>query len=232
MASNAREAILSALRQGLKRSPHPDAAGPRPGYDEPRPDIPEHDFWKKFQEELEPLGAQVFFAKDKTEAKESLTRILKEREIKSAVLWDHPVLEALGIEQILQDAGLKIPPDAPGRKNFCARAEAADLGVTSAQAVILESGSLVVRADKGLERATSLIPPVHLAVVADPERLSHITDTAGLLRAWINKDGRLPSAVHVITGPSSTADIELVKVLGVHGPLELIVLVVLKGHGT
>ncbi len=227
MAGNAREAILFALRQGLKASPYPDAkAGPGPGDGEPRPEIPDHDFWKKFQEELKSLNAQVFFARDQTEARETLARILREQQVQSAVLWDHPVLEALGATQVLRDAGVKILPNAASPENFCSQAEAADLGLTAAQAVILESGSIVVRAGKGMERATSLIPHVHLAVVARPEKLLHIPDITELLRRWQDKDGRLPSAVHIITGPSSTADIELVKVFGVHGPLKLIVLVV------
>jgi len=234
MTSDARETILSRLRQGLKASSgpelEPDAqAAPSSGHEKPRPDIPDHDFWKKFQEELKSLNAQVFSAKDLTKAKEMLARILKEREVKSAVIWDHPVLEALGAARVLRDAGVKILPDASSREGFCSQAGAADLGVTSAQAVILESGSLVVRAGKGLERSTSLLPPVHLAVVADAKRLTHIPNLAGLLRTWKDEEGRLPSAVHVITGPSSTADIELVKVLGVHGPLKLIVLMVLEG---
>ena len=39
-------------------------------------------------------------------------------------------------------------------------------------------------------------------------------------------DGRMPSMLSFITGPSRTGDIERILVLGAHGPKELVVILI------
>lgn len=69
----------------------------------------------------------------------------------------------------------------------------------------------------------SLVPPVHIAVL----KASGIYDT---LSAAMKEEGwaeRMPTNLLLISGPSKTADIELTLAFGVHGPKELIVLILL-----
>lgn len=94
---------------------------------------------------------------------------------------------------------------------------AADLGITGALAGVALTGSIVVDAARAGGRTVSLLPPVHLALVA----AQAIVATPG--ESWRAMADPMASNVVQITGPSRSADIELVITLGVHGPRALLV---------
>jgi L-lactate dehydrogenase complex protein LldG len=85
--------------------------------------------------------------------------------------------------------------------------------LTGASIAIAETGTVVLQDVPGQGRRTiSLVPDYHLCLVcADdavetvPEALRRLQDTAGL-------------ATTFISGPSATADIEMTRIKGVHGP--------------
>ncbi len=96
-----------------------------------------------------------------------------------------------------------------------------DVGVTTAQAAIAETGTLVLDSARERHRLASLVPPVHIAIV----EASSIFQTLAEALAFIHQNGDISPAVTFITGPSRTADIELTLAIGVHGPQELYVIV-------
>lgn len=90
----------------------------------------------------------------------------------------------------------------------------AEIGVTMAEFAVAETGSLILSARQGRSRLNSLAPPVH-AVLIDPQKI-----VASLEDAF----RRFPTETSVIiSGPSRTADIEGIMVMGVHGPKRLLV---------
>ena len=96
-----------------------------------------------------------------------------------------------------------------------------DVGISTAQAAIAETGTLVLDSARERHRLVSLVPPVHIAIVD----ASSIFRTLGEALAFIYQNGNISPAVTFITGPSRTADIELTLAIGVHGPQELFVIV-------
>ncbi|MBU1002451.1 MAG: LUD domain-containing protein [Proteobacteria bacterium] len=204
---SAREDILDGLRQTLGHGDCPDR---------PHAKAKAHgkDDWALLRERAELRGVRYIPAKDLEAARGELTVLLTELGATSALVWEHHDLDALGLAEILAELKIKvIPHDAPLDQRA-----GADVGITSSQAVLPESGSVIVSAGPGTPRQTSLLPPVHIALALPGRAVPTITDLPAFIRSQVRPDGFLPSALHIITGPSSTADIEKIVVKGVHGP--------------
>jgi L-lactate dehydrogenase complex protein LldG len=95
----------------------------------------------------------------------------------------------------------------------------ADLGVTSCVCLVARTGSIVVAARTVEERALSALPPVHLVVARRSQIVLDLEAAIGVLRQAHGE--KFPSLISVISGPSRTADIEKVLVMGAHGPKRL-----------
>ncbi len=98
-----------------------------------------------------------------------------------------------------------------------------DAGITTVEAALAETGTIIVSSGPGCSRGTFLVPPIHIAVLGAGDILADMIDY------WKRPPAhgrRRPAATVFITGPSKTADIEGVLVTGVHGPREVHVLVV------
>lgn len=97
----------------------------------------------------------------------------------------------------------------------------ADAGVTGTVAGIAETGTVVLWPGADEPRLMSLLPPVHVAVVA----ASSVRDTMADVVTEQGWKDRMPTNVVLVSGPSKTADIEQTLAFGVHGPKEFVVLV-------
>lgn len=124
----------------------------------------------------------------------------------AAGLYDALKAESLVTDVTVWDA-------AKGDASIGAALEAT-YGITYATGGIAETGTVVQPCGPKCGRAVSLLPLVHIAVV-DAETIEPT-----MLEVMKGLEGTdLPSQVCFISGPSATADIELVRVEGVHGPM-------------
>lgn len=99
---------------------------------------------------------------------------------------------------------------------------ATQVGITSADYALADTGSLVMFTESNESRLLSLLPPCHIAVIESSRIVASLDDVFRLRPL----PGDQSSAMVVITGPSRTADIEMRLVRGVHGPGEIHVIIV------
>jgi L-lactate utilization protein LutC len=89
----------------------------------------------------------------------------------------------------------------------------ADGAASRAHYALADSGSLVLLSSDE-PRGRSLLPFVHYTYIDASRILPGIDELFAALRP------RPPSCVNIVTGPSSSGDIEMTITVGVHGPGE------------
>lgn len=101
----------------------------------------------------------------------------------------------------------------------------ADMGITRAVAGIAETGSIVVAGNENAPRLSTMLPPIHVALL-DSSALVSTLDDAGeyLRRISLAPQGERIRYVSFVSGPSRTSDVEKTLTVGVHGPGQLHVL--------
>jgi len=91
----------------------------------------------------------------------------------------------------------------------------AEVGVTTADLAIAETGSIVFATGLGRPSMASLTPTLHVAIIPKDRIVATVAE------AFARMSDR---TTVIITGPSRTADIEGILVRGVHGPGDVVVI--------
>lgn len=94
-----------------------------------------------------------------------------------------------------------------------------DVGVSPAQLGVAASGTCMVDTDSEEDRLAGMIAEINVLLLKKSEIYPDLPSIAEILRKRMNE--RQATFTTLITGPSRTADIERVAAVGVHGPLEL-----------
>lgn len=212
MVTSARDEIMRSIRSHLAASAPHDMQEPaslvlNPAFGPPKSPSQRtsHSVVEDFKRNLEVVDGHCLVVKNGAEIAEAVKRIAKGRRI--AVSSEPRLIK------LLDDA--EIEPSACDLFKI-------EVGVTTAQAGIAETGTLVLDSAVEQNRLVSLVPPVHIAILDASRILATLGETLALLQSG----AEVSPAITFITGPSRTADIELTLAIGVHGPQELYVIVI------
>jgi L-lactate dehydrogenase complex protein LldG len=98
-------------------------------------------------------------------------------------------------------------------------AQEADVCITSCEALIGRTGSVVFSSKQFMGRTAPVYYPIHIIIAYPHQVVTDIKDGLNLIKKKYGED--IPSMINFNTGPSRTADIEKTLVVGVHGPAEV-----------
>ncbi len=221
MSEQSRDRIFARLSAGSRQ---PSTSVPQP---EPMPvkTYSRTDKIEKLKTLMEAMRTEVHV----TDAKNwiyKLEDILKTRELKSLV---YPPETALGetLQSHWEKDGGGLPQLIPYEteiEEFKDRLFSIDAGITTVAGAIADPGALILWPSDKEPRLMSLVPSIHIAVLEADNIFSSFLETMQEEK-WSTK---MPTNVVLISGPSKTADIEMTLAFGVHGPRELIVLILEK----
>jgi L-lactate dehydrogenase complex protein LldG len=174
---------------------------------------------ESFKKNLEAVNGQCIVVRNELEIVRALTKIITDLQATNLRARRLAVSNAPALQRLVKLIAVEID-------ELCITPSVADLfsvdvGITTAQAAIAETGTLVLDSSRERNRLTSLVPPVHIAIID----AAQIHESLGETLSALQRDGEVSPIVTFVTGPSRTADIELTLAIGVHGPQELYVIV-------
>jgi iron-sulfur cluster protein len=98
----------------------------------------------------------------------------------------------------------------------------ADIGMSGANVVSADTGTMFIIENEGNIRLATGAPPVHIALIGMEKLVPTLGDAFKVAEVtWRYANYTIPSYVSMVSGPSKTGDIEKVTTYGAHGPKEV-----------
>ena len=219
MSEQSRDRIFARLKSAAVTAAAPVAQpGPLPQIEYSQPEKIE-----KLKTLMEAMRTEVHITSEQ-DWLGLLEDILRQRSIKDLLYGPRSPIGA-DLEQKWQNSADGLPELIPYDvevEEIKERVFNVEAGITSTMGGIAETGALILWSSKEEPRLMSLVPPIHIAIL----RADKIYNSLLEVMQKENWSANMPTNAFLISGPSKTADIELILAFGVHGPKELIVLVI------
>lgn len=183
----------------------------------PTENVGDHLF-PEFEKRTTAAATELFRVKTAIEAQEIVANLAKFTNAKKVVVVDSPLQSAVGINQQLQSIGVTVYTDVA---DIAEHAESADIGISTVEFGIAETGSVCMDGYAFESRLVSMLPPIHIAFMNSKNVVLGVTEAFEIISKVYDN-----GYVSFITGPSRTADIERVLTIGVHGPKRFILIAI------
>ena len=201
--SQSKENILKKIRKALTQStplPFPASEGTGSVFKPSRQEL-EIEFGEQFSK----LQGKFVYCEDEAEFCRQLQSICNHNNWKNIYFNENPIGTLTGLDSC-EDLG------------------SCDAAITTCEAIVARTGSIIMSSAQQSGRTTSVYAPVHICIAYTDQLVYDVRDGLQLIKE--RYAGKMPSLVTFATGPSRTADIEKTLVVGVHGPKEVYVFLI------
>ena len=225
-----KQAFLGRLSRALGRDSIPTSVTPfdfsKGPQDTMYSDLSHEQVVEMFKTEAERLGTKLIEVEESQLAQALVDEIVA-RGGGSVVYPKSAEVETYGLEaafkQLGEDQATFYQWDATkGREANINVAKDSNIGITFPILGIAETATVIQPSTEESGRSLGLLPLTHISVLRTKNIHPRMTQTmAELAKIYRNDPAKFPTNVVHISGPSNTADIELVRVVGVHGPINV-----------
>ncbi len=218
------------------------------------------EYVEKTVSSLKSKACHVIFAKDASEAQEQILKILAGHQ--SVAMSKNSVFTEIALREYLKSKNVEVLDTDLGEKAAGTKVDVhpwiasintpisnkawvaqikdeiklqvahMEYGITSAEAIVEQNGTLALLESEGNVRFTSNLPYNHIVVAGIDKIVPSLEDALTVCRAisvyGMGKD--ILKYISFINGPSRTADIEFRMVQGMHGPKEVYVILLDNGR--
>lgn len=224
------QAILEKIRSALSDVNKNNAVEPAPPKVWDTENLPLQELSARFQENLEAVKGELVPCENVAQVAEKINELLGEINAKKIAVMERPLCRTVAELLNGRDGREWVFPPQDAADVSAQELSKMDAGLLSPEYLLSDTGSCFFAAPAAFERLTTYITPVSL-VVAEESMLRENLPTL-----WKEMEPRLQTAATgefvIVTGPSRTADIEKILVLGVHGPRRVIVFLLKSSTGT
>lgn len=206
MPDNAKDRILHKIKQALTTSvPVPFPEHSQVPVQQVLPSADGEDLAILFAEQFTQIQGQFAYCLDVAECIAQLNTLAEKKSIEK---W---YCSSAVIRTMLEAAGWN--------KGWHPTLADCHASITSAEALVARTGSLLLSSTASSGRTSSVYAPIHICLAHEQQLVYDISDAMQLMQQRYGQ--QLPSFISLASGPSRTADIEKTLVTGVHGPKEV-----------
>ncbi|WP_347157741.1 LutC/YkgG family protein [Pontibacter chitinilyticus] len=205
-----KEIILRRVREALAKSA--PFLPPTPDFTSPLHAPVSEDMSVEFAQNFILNSGVFIYCENEEDFFDQLYVYKKEQQLQHLFVWEP------NLQNILYHAGIDFTGDEEAFK------AQADASLTTCEALITRTGSILVSSANAGGRRLSVYPENHLVVAKASQLVPDIKD--GLKYVRNRHKDNFPSMVSLVSGPSRTADIEKTLVMGAHGPRQLILFLI------
>jgi|SRR5690625_1166583 len=192
--------------------------------------------WKVYQEATSYELAAIFrknseekdafvVETDQSMLSETLQRVMKEYGGGPIVTTKDARFAAYGLTSALDNNDTHIWETTVGEINI-EKAKGANIGVIFSDMTLAESGTVVQFNDKDIARSVCLLPMTYIAIVPKSSIVPRMTQATHKIHKQVAAGEDIATNINFMSGPSNSADIEMDIVVGVHGPVKAVYIVV------
>lgn len=214
---NSRDTILQSVRSQVSKGPH--LAPPPVPQVWPRENPMPAAMAERFCRELIDVHGEVIRCATMQDARRQLAELVRQAQWTSLAVMDRPLVrDAIGD----LPSGLATPAAAISEPKRMAEVSAS---VIEADVLLADTGSSMIACGTPEDRLLCYLPPACVVIARVDQLFEHLP------AAWSKVAPRVADPAQrgefvIVTGPSRTADIEKILILGVHGPKRYVVILV------